>query len=208
MKHIGVLASGGGSNFQAIIDAIESGFIPSAGIAVLLSDKPDAYALTRAEKHNIGAKYVNPKEYATREEYGIALADILESHGVDIVCLAGYMRIISPAFVSRFPNRILNIHPALLPSFPGLHAQKQALDYGVKVTGCTVHLVDEQVDHGPIIVQEAVPVMEDDTVETLSERILGKEHEIYPLAIKWLVEGRLEACGRRIIVSTCQTHTH
>ncbi len=200
MSRIAVLASGRGSNLQAIIDNVESGFIPNAEVAVVISDKPDAYALTRARNHGIEALHVNPKDHLTHEDYNQRLAEELVRRKVDVVLLAGYMRIVKPNLIKAYKNRILNVHPALLPSFPGLNGQKQALEYGAKVSGCTVHFVDEEVDHGPIIIQAAVPVLEDDTEETLSKRILGEEHRIYPQAVRWLVEGRLRIDGRRVRV--------
>lgn len=195
---IGVLASGRGSNFQAIVDAVESGFVKHARIVVLISDVEDAFALERARNHGIAGVFVNPKDFSRREEFDSRLVEELRKRDVDLVLLAGYMRIITPGFVKSFKNRIMNIHPALLPSFPGLHAQKQALEYGVKISGCTVHFVDEEVDHGPIILQSAVDVMDDDTEETLSKRILEQEHRIYPLAVKLYVEGKLSVEGRKV----------
>ncbi|MBD3260748.1 MAG: phosphoribosylglycinamide formyltransferase [Candidatus Altiarchaeales archaeon] len=198
--NIGVLASGRGSNLQAILDAVEAGEIPDAEIAVVVSDKENAFSLQRARKKKIDAVHINPVDYESRQEYDQAVVDLLKGKKVELVCMAGYMRIISPIFVKAFPNRVMNIHPALLPSFPGLNAQKQALEYAVKVTGCTVHFADEQVDHGPIIIQTAVPVLEDDDVDSLSRRILKQEHRIYPEAIKLFCEGRLEVDGRRVNV--------
>jgi phosphoribosylglycinamide formyltransferase-1 len=197
---IGVLASGRGSNFQAIIDSVESGFIKNAEIVVLISDVADAYAIERAKSHRIEALFINPKDFKSRGEFDMRIVDELKKRRVDLVLLAGYMRIITPAFVRAFKNRMMNIHPALLPSFPGLHAQLQALDYGVKVTGCTVHFVDEEVDHGPIIIQRAVEVKDDDTEETLSERIIAQEHKIYPLAVKLYAEGKISIVGRKVRV--------
>ena len=198
---IGVLASGRGSNFQAIIDAVKSGYIKNAEIVVLISDVKEAQALERAAKHGIEPLFINPKDYGRREEYGIKVADELRKRKINLVLLAGYMRIITPGFVSTFKNRIMNIHPALLPSFPGLHAQKQALEHGVKVTGCTVHFIDEQVDHGPIIIQKAVEVREGDSEDSLSARILEQEHKIYPLAVKLYAEGKLSIEGRKVRVT-------
>jgi phosphoribosylglycinamide formyltransferase 1 len=200
VARIGVLASGRGSNLQSIIDNVESGYIPRSEIVAVVSDKVDAYALERARSHGIDALFVDPKGYATHEEYNAWLAGELLKRRVDVVLLAGYMRIVKPNLISSFKNRILNIHPALLPSFPGLHAQRQALEYGAKVSGCTVHFVDEEVDHGPIIIQAAVPVLEKDDEDALSRRILEQEHKIYPQAVKWLVEGRLRIIGRRVLV--------
>ncbi len=196
---LGVLISGRGSNLQSIIDHIEAGKIP-AKIEVVISDKKEAYGLERAKRHGIEALFIDPKAYPSREEFEKAVGDELEKRGVELICLAGFMRILSPYFVNRFKNRIINIHPALLPSFPGLHGQKQALDYGVKIAGCTVHFVDEGVDSGPIIIQAAVPVYDDDTEDTLSARILRYEHKIYPMAIKLIAEGRVRVEGRRVII--------
>ncbi len=196
---IGVLASGRGSNFQSIIDSIESGFI-KARIAVLISDNPEAYALERAKKHNIEAFVITPRDFPDRDLYYLHIAKELEDRGVELVILAGFMRVVGKPIIEMFPNRIMNIHPALLPSFPGLHAQKQAVDYGVKISGCTVHFVDEGVDTGPIIIQAAVPAYEDDTEETLSARILKQEHRIFPLSVKLFAEGRIKVEGRKVII--------
>jgi phosphoribosylglycinamide formyltransferase-1 len=194
---IAVLVSGRGSNLQAIIDAIESGKV-SATIAIVISDKKDAYALVRAQKHGIKTLFIDPKEFKTREDYDKRIVEHLQKEDVELVALAGFMRILSPYFVNAYKNRIMNIHPALLPSFPGLHGQKQAVDYGVKVSGATVHFVDEGCDTGPIILQVPVRVEDDDTEETLSARILEQEHKIYPLAIQLYAEGRLEIIGRKV----------
>jgi len=194
---IGVLASGRGSNLQAVIDAVESGEI-EAEIVVVVSDRKDAKALERARKHNIEAVFIDPSESLTRNEYDQKIVSCLRKRWVDLVLLAGYMRIIGMDFIETYRNRILNIHPALLPSFPGLHAQSQALEYGVKVSGCTVHFVDERVDHGPIILQETVPVLEDDTEDSLAARILEREHKIYPHAVKLFCEGKLKVDGRSV----------
>jgi len=200
MARIGVLVSGRGSNLQSIIDSVESGFIPDSKVVVVVSDKKDAYGLERAKKHGIEPLFLSPKDYPTREGFDGKVASELSKRKVDLVLLAGYMRIVTPAFIRRFKNRAMNIHPALLPSFPGLHSQKQALEWGVKVSGCTVHFVDEEVDHGPIIIQAAVPVLEEDTEETLAKRIIEQEHLIYSQAVKWYVEGRLAVEGRRVRV--------
>lgn len=200
MARIGVLASGRGSNLQSIIDNVEAGEIPNSDIAIVISDKKDAYALERARKHNIEHMHVNPDEFKTREDYDMRLVDELQRRNVDLVLLAGYMRIVTPVFVDAFPNRIMNIHPALLPSFPGIHGQRDALEYGVKISGCTVHFVDNDVDHGPIIIQSAVPVLEDDDEDSLAKRILEQEHLTYPQAVKWFVEGRLTVEGRCVKV--------
>lgn len=197
MLRIGVLASGRGSNFQAIIDEIEAGRLP-ASIELLIVDNPEAYAIKRAEKHKIPYLYINPKEFSTKEAFYEKIRDELTLKGVELVVLAGFMRIVKKPLLDAFPNRIINIHPALLPSFPGLHAQKQAIDYGVKITGCTVHFVDEGVDSGPIIIQAALPVHPDDTEDTLSERILKLEHKILPEAIRLFAEGRIRVEGRKV----------
>lgn len=201
MLTIGVLASGRGSNFQSIIDSIESGFL-KARIAVLITDNPDAFAIERAGKHGIDSLVIKPGDFANKDSYYSHIADELKNRGVDLAILAGFMRVVGKALVSQFPNRIMNIHPALLPSFPGLHGQKQAVDYGVKMSGCTVHFVDEGVDSGPIIIQAAVPVYHDDTEDTLSERILEKEHRIFPYAIRLFAEGRISVEGRKVIVQS------
>jgi phosphoribosylglycinamide formyltransferase-1 len=197
---LGVLASGRGSNFQSIIDSIESGYMPAA-IAVLITDNPDAFALQRAEKHNIETLVLKPGDYRDRNAYYSMIADELQKRNVGLVVLAGFMRVVGKALIDRFPNRVMNIHPALLPSFPGLHGQKQAVDYGVKISGCTVHFVDEGVDTGPIIVQAAVPAYHDDTEDSLSERILRQEHRIFPYAIKLFAEGRISVEGRKVVIS-------
>lgn len=197
MSNIAVLVSGRGSNLQAIIDSIESGYL-RARISVVISDAGDAYALERARKHGIEAVFIDPKNFASKELYEEEVLRTLREHGTDLVLLAGYMRIVGKTLLSAFRNRILNIHPALLPAFPGLHAQKQAFDYGVKVAGCTVHFVDESLDCGPIILQGCVEVKEDDTPDTLSDRILEQEHKIYPEAVRLFVENRLRIEGRKV----------
>jgi phosphoribosylglycinamide formyltransferase-1 len=196
---LGVLASGRGSNLQAILDAIAAGRCP-ARVAVVVSDRPGARALERARAAGIEAVAVDPQAHADRAAFDRAVHDVLVKHGVELVCLAGYMRLLSPGFVAAYPGRILNVHPALLPAFPGLHAQRQALARGVKVTGATVHFVDEGVDTGPIVLQVPVPVRDDDTEETLSARILAEEHRLFPEAIRLYAEGRLEIAGRRVRV--------
>jgi phosphoribosylglycinamide formyltransferase-1 len=196
---VGVLVSGRGSNLQAIIDASERREI-HARVVVVISDKEEAYALERARKHDIEALFIDPRAYPGREDHERAVGDELEKRGVGLICLAGYMRVLSSYFVRRFYGRIINIHPALLPSFPGLHGQLQALEYGVKISGCTVHFVDEDVDHGPIIIQAAVPVLADDDEDTLSARILEYEHKIYPRAVQLFAQGRLKIQGRRVKV--------
>jgi len=196
---IGVLASGRGSNLQAIIDAIETGKL-DCRLAVVVSDRADAQALERARKQGTEAVFMDPKAHPGREAFDQAVLGVLAENRVELVCLAGYMRVLSPTFVRALPGQIMNIHPALLPSFPGLHAQRQALQYGVKVSGATVHFVDEGVDTGPIICQATVPMREDDTEETLAARILEQEHQLYPRAIRLYAEGRLSVVGRRVLV--------
>ncbi len=195
MLKLGVLASGRGSNFQSIIDSIKTGYLP-ASVEVLITDNPDAYAIERAKNNNIPYLIMQPKEYSSRDEYYRKIAEELKSRSVELVILAGFMRVVKKPLIDAYPMRIMNIHPALLPSFPGLHGQAQAVQYGVKISGCTVHFVDEGVDTGPVIIQAAVPVYHDDTEETLSERILKQEHRIFPYAIKLFAEGRLEVQGR------------
>ena len=198
---LAVLVSGRGSNLQAIIDNIEKGTL-SAELAAVISDQADAYALERAKKYNIPAIHVSSKGFkGKRDEYDALLVKELQKRNVDLVCLAGFMRIITPTLIKAFPNRILNIHPSLLPSFPGLHVQKKAIDHGAKFSGCTVHFVDEGMDTGPIIIQAVVPVLDADTEDSLSERILKQEHKIYSRAIQLFAEGRLIVKGRRVFVS-------
>ncbi|MEO0075400.1 MAG: phosphoribosylglycinamide formyltransferase [candidate division WOR-3 bacterium] len=197
---LGVLVSGSGTNLQAIIDAIERGEIP-AEIAVVISNKKDAYALERARQHNIPAIFINHKEFANREEFEKRLIEELEQRKVDLVCLAGFMRVLTPFFVNHYPHRILNIHPALLPAAKGLygeHVHQAILDSGAKYSGCTVHFVTADVDGGPIIVQKVVAVQDDDTVQTLQARVLEQEHIAYPEAIKLFCEGRLQVVGNRV----------
>lgn len=196
-EKLGILCSGRGSNLASIIEAIERGEIP-AEIAVVIADKHDAYALERARAKGIPAVAIVYRDYAERADFERAMLDELHAHGVTLVILAGFMRILSPVFVHAYTGRILNIHPALLPSFPGAHAHRDALAYGVKVSGCTVHFVDEGMDSGPIILQASVPVTEDDTEETLAARVLEQEHRIFPEAIKLYVEDRLRTDGRRV----------
>ncbi len=196
---LGVLASGRGSNLQAIIDAIEAGALP-AWLAVVISDREQARALERARRHGAPALFVNPKDHGDRAAYDRTLLRVLEEHRVELVCLAGFMRILGPELIRQLAGRVMNVHPSLLPAFPGLDAQRQALEHGVRVTGATVHFVDEGVDTGPIIGQDAVPVLADDTEETLSDRILAVEHRLYPRAIRLYAEGRLRIAGRRVIL--------
>lgn len=197
---IGCLASGSGSNFEAIALSSQSGILKDlAEIAVLITNNPEAKCIDRAKKFNIPFVIIPSKSFqGTREEYDGLLINELMRYGVELVCLAGYMRFVSSKFLNAFPNRVMNIHPALLPSFKGLHAQKQALEYGVKYSGCTVHFVDELEDHGPIIVQKVVPVLDDDTEDSLTKRILEQEHIAYSEAIKLYAEGRLIIEGRKV----------
>lgn len=199
MIDIGVLVSGRGTNLQAIIEAIEEGKIEGK-IKIVISDNLDAYALKRAEQYNIETQYINHKEFKNREDYDKKIVETLENKEVELVVLAGYMRILSSYFIKAYKNKIINIHPALLPSFPGLQAQKQAVEYGVKISGCTVHFVDEGMDSGPIILQSAVEVSEDDTEESLAERILKEEHRIYSQAIQLFSQGRLIIKGRKVYI--------
>ncbi len=199
MKKIAILASGRGSNFEAIARAVIEGKI-EAEIAALIVDRRTAGAVERAEKLGINWLYVDPYSHPTREEYDRKLVSILKHLEVDLVCLAGYMKIVSEVFIDSFPNRIMNIHPTLLPSFPGLKPHKKAIAYGVNISGATVHFVDKGVDTGPIIVQAAVPVSPNDDEETLSSKILKLEHRIYPQAVKWFINGRIKVEGRRVLV--------
>jgi len=196
---LGVLVSGGGTNLQAIIDAIEGGRL-DAVVQVVASNRADAYGLVRAKQHGIPTEVVDHRKYPTREDFDNALIEVLKSREVELVILAGFMRLLSPLFVSAFSNRIMNIHPALLPAFSGLHGQRKALEYGVRFSGCTVHFVNEECDQGPIIIQAVVPVFPDDTEESLSARILKEEHRIYPRAIQLYSEGRLHVSGRKVLV--------
>ena len=195
---IGILISGRGSNMTAIAEAVQSGFISGAEVAVVISDKTSAEGLKKAKERGIETSVVE-KNGRTRAEHDALIIAELEKRNVGLVCLAGYMRLLSPAFVRAFPNKIINIHPSLLPSFKGLDAQKQAIDYGVKVSGCTVHFVDEDLDHGAIILQKAVEVLDDDTPESLSARILEHEHALYVEALKRIIAGNFEIDGRRVI---------
>lgn len=201
MVKIGVLASGKGSNFQAIVDYIKSEK-PPFEISIVLSDNPDAFVLKRAEKEGVKAMYIPPGKYKTFLEPDVEkkYVEILKENGVQLVCLAGFMRVIKKNFLQSFPDSIINIHPSLLPAFPGLEAWKQALEYGVRFTGCTVHFVEEGVDTGPIIMQAVVPVLPDDTPESLHKRIQEKEHIIYPLSIRLICEGRVSISGRKVLI--------
>ena len=196
LLRVGVLASGRGSNFQALVEAARSDRLP--GVVVVLISDAAAPALDIARVHGIEALFVDPKQYPNREAHEKAIIAALEERRVGLVCHAGYMRILTAAYVEHFRGRALNIHPSLLPAFPGLHAQRQALDHGVRVAGATVHFVDEGVDTGPIVLQAAVPVRQGDTEETLSRRILAEEHRIYPEAVRLFAEGRLSIEGRRV----------
>jgi len=197
---LGVLISGSGTNLQAIIDRCATGEL-NAEVVCVISNRADAFGLQRAANHGIPALHLNHREFAGRPEYDAALVKILTQHRVDLIILAGFMRIVTPVLLDAFPNRVMNIHPALLPAFPGLDAQKQALEYGAKVSGCTVHFVDAGTDTGPIILQSVVPVLEDDTAESLAERIHFEEHKLYPAAIQLFAQGRLQVSGRRVRIS-------
>jgi phosphoribosylglycinamide formyltransferase 1 len=198
---VAVLASGRGSNLQAVIDAIEAGGVHATIVAVI-SNKKDAAALERARKHGLPDFFVDPKPFAgrpdSRESYDRALLEVLEKHNVELVLLAGYMKIVTAVLVNAYANRMMNIHPSLLPSFPGLEVQKKAIEWGCKLAGCTVHFVTEGVDEGPIILQAAVPILDGDTSDTLAARILVQEHRIYPRAVQLFSEGRLQVDGRRV----------
>lgn len=196
---VAVLLSGRGSNFRALHDAMREGKI-NADIVLVFSNKADAQGLQTAKERGLETLYFDPKAYPSRDDYDAAIVEELKKREVDLVCLAGYMKIITPLFCQAYRNQIMNIHPALLPSFPGLHAQKQAVDYGVRYSGATVHFVWEEVDAGPIILQAVVPVYQDDTEETLAERILKEEHRIYPEAVRLYFEGKLEVRGRKVYI--------
>ncbi|NWF71466.1 MAG: phosphoribosylglycinamide formyltransferase [Nitrospirae bacterium] len=200
---VAVLASGRGSNLQAVIDAIEAGTV-QAKIVAVISNKKEAPALERARRHGLSGLFVDPKPYAgrpdSREAYDRELLTVLRQQDVELVLLAGYMKIVTGILVEAFVNRMMNIHPSLLPSFPGLDVQKKAIEWGCKVAGCTVHFVTEGVDEGPIILQAAVPVLDDDTPDTLAARILEQEHKIYPRAVQLFAEGRLRVEGRRVFI--------
>jgi len=196
---IAVLISGSGTNLQSIIDAIAANRL-DAKIEVVLSNRADAFGLVRAKDHGIPSEVLDHKSFPSREAYDQAIVDLLRARGVKLVALAGFMRLLSPVFVAAFSNRIMNIHPALLPCFPGLHVQKKALEHGVRFSGCTVHFVNEECDEGPIIIQAVVRVFPDDTEEQLAERILKQEHRIYPRAIQLYAQGRLHVVGRKVLV--------
>ena len=196
---IAVLISGSGTNLQSIIDALAANRL-DAKIEVVLSNRADAFGLVRAKDHGIPSEVLDHKSFPSREAYDQAIVDLLRARGVKLVALAGFMRLLSPVFVAAFSNRIMNTHPALLPSFPGLHVQKKALEHGVRFSGCTVHFVNEECDEGPIIIQAVVRVFPDDTEEQLAERILKQEHRIYPRAIQLYAQGRLHVVGRKVLV--------
>jgi len=200
LLNIGVLVSGRGSNLQSIIDKIESGYL-NCKIKVVISDKNEAKALNRAERHGIKNIFINPEDYSAKKKYEEKLIEILEKNEVELVVMAGFMRILSSFFIKHYKNRIMNIHPSLLPAFPGLDAQKQALDYGVKLSGCTVHFASEKMDNGPIIIQRAVEVKEGDTEKRLAQRILKKEHEILPEAIKLYESDKLEVKDDKVYIN-------
>lgn len=197
MRNLGILLSGRGSNFEAIADNVASGKL-DATIAVVISNKADSPGIESARRRGLQALVI-PSKGMPREEHDRLIVAALEEHKVDLVCLAGYMRLLSPWFIGQFPNRILNIHPSLLPAFPGLDAQKQAFDYGVKVSGCTVHFVDADLDHGAIILQKSVPVLDTDDDHTLAARILEQEHIAYSEAINLVLEGKYKIAGRRLV---------
>lgn len=196
---IGVLISGGGTNLQSIIDAIEADKL-DAKIALVVSNKADAHGLVRAKNHGLETQFVDPKNFSSREAFDQAVVDALRARGVELVVLAGFMRLLSPLFVKAYSNRIMNIHPALLPAFPGLHVQQKAIDYGVRFSGCTVHFVNEECDEGPIIIQAVVRVFPNDSAASLAARILKQEHRIYPKAIQLYAEERLQIRGRQVLV--------
>jgi len=196
---LAVFLSGRGSNFMAIREAVERGGI-DAEIALVFSNKPDAPGLLRARESGLETLFLDPKAFASREDYDRAIIEEVEKRRIDLVCLAGYMRVLTPALCDALKHRVINIHPALLPAFPGLHVQQKAIDWGVRFSGCTVHFVAAEVDMGPIILQAVVPVLQDDTEETLAARILVEEHKIYPEAVRLYFEGRIEVRGRRVFI--------
>ena len=199
-RRIGVLLSGRGSNFEALADSVAAGRIPDAEVAVAVSNREGAPGIERARARGIETRVI-PSKGLQREEHDRLVVGALEERRVDLVCLAGYMRLLSPYFIQKFPQRILNIHPSLLPAFPGLEAQRQALEYGVKFTGCTVHFVDENLDAGPIVAQAVVPVRDDDTPETLAARVLAEEHRLYTEAVRLVLSGKFRIEGRRVIAA-------
>jgi len=195
--NLGVLASGSGSNLQSIIDHIEKGLL-DAVITVVISNNAGAYALERAKKHHIPARVIKHQDYRNRSYFDQEMVNVLKSHSVELVIMAGFMRVLTPLFLNAFPMKIMNIHPAILPSFPGTHAQKRAVEYGVRFSGCTVHFADEGVDTGPIIIQAIVPAYVDDTEDTLAARILKEEHRIFPQAIRLYAEGKITVTDRKV----------
>lgn len=199
MKHIAVLASGQGTNLEAILEAVERGEV-NGQVVLVISDHDDAPALARARKHQVNAMFIDPYKFNTREDYDQALIDNLKQTRIDLVVLAGFMRLLTISFIRAFPRQIMNIHPSLLPVFPGLDGVEQAFNYGVKVTGCTVHFVDEGLDSGPIILQEAVPVIQNETITTLRQRIHAVEHRLYPTAIDLFCREKLMVDGRRCLI--------
>ena len=205
-KKIGILLSGRGSNFLAIADSIDADRIPNAEIVIVISNKEDAPGIAAAKKRGLNARVI-PSKGKTREQHDAEMIKALREKNVDLICLAGYMRLLSPEFIRAFPHKILNIHPSLLPAFPGLDAQKQAIEYRVKVSGCTVHFVDEALDHGPIILQKTVPVLPEDDEHSLSERILKEEHKAYSEAIALVVSGKIRVDGRKVIGSGIRSTT-
>lgn len=203
---LAVLVSGGGSNLQSIIDRVEQGRL-DARIKLVLANNPEAHGLVRAEKHNIPHLALDHRNYPTREAFDRRMIEAIREAGADTVAMAGFMRLVTPVFLQAFPGRVVNIHPALLPSFPGIHGQGDANAYGVKLSGCTVHFADERMDHGPVIIQAAVPAHADDDADTLGKRILALEHRIYPQALQWLSEGRLRIRDRHVVLEARQDRT-
>lgn len=199
MLKVGVLVSGRGSNLQALLEAARDGSL-GAEIVLVLSDRAEAQALLRAGDFGVPAEYVAPQNFNTKDAYDQALVEKLKARGVELVVLAGYMRLLTSTFLAAFPERVINIHPSLLPAFPGLNAQAQAVEYGVKYSGCTVHFVDERMDGGPIIAQTAVPVKQDDDAESLARRILEEEHRLLPQVVRWIARGKVRVIGRRVLV--------
>ena len=196
---LGVLLSGSGTNLQALIDAIAAGRL-HARIAVVISNVPDAGGVERARRHGLTVRALPHRDAPTREAYDAQIVEILRAHGVELVVLAGFMRLVTPVLLAAYPLRVVNVHPALLPAFPGLHAERQAIAHGARLTGVTVHFVDEETDHGPILAQAAVPVFADDTEESLHARIQRQEHRLYPFAIQLIAEGRVRIEGRRVVI--------
>jgi phosphoribosylglycinamide formyltransferase 1 len=198
---LAVLVSGRGSNLQAIIDSIEKNHL-TAEISLILSNVPDAYAIQRGKKHGLESVFLNPKNFSSRDEYEKKMIELLQTKSIDLVCLAGFMRILGKKFIEAFSGKIINIHPSLLPAFPGLNAQEKALEHGAKFSGSTVHFVNEEVDSGAIILQAIVPILDEDDVQSLSDRILEQEHIIYPEAIRLIIEDNISFSGRRVIRKT------